>query len=154
MSILEAIEIKPFTLQYLEDVSEIHFQVQDGWSIKGLISDIANSATHSYVAVRGGRAVSFCCYLVTDDAELEFVCTHPAFRQQGIATKLLKETIGLLPENVTNIVLEVRRGNRPALSLYDRMGFKKIGERKDFYTTPTESAVVMELTRYGVKYLD
>ena len=46
-TMLSMTEIKPFGINYIEDVSEIHFQVFDGWSMKSLISDIANSATKS-----------------------------------------------------------------------------------------------------------
>ena len=58
-TMLSMTEIKPFGINYIEDVSEIHFQVFDGWSMKSLISDIANSATKSYVAVCSGRALAF-----------------------------------------------------------------------------------------------
>ena len=153
-TLLKNIKIAPFGINYIEDVSEIHFQVLDGWSMKGLISDLANSATRSYVAEYDGRALAFCSYLVTDDAELLFVCTHPSYRGQGIATKLLKETMRALPENVNNVVLEVRSRNRDAIKLYTKLGFKKLGVRKGFYTIPADDAEVMEYTKGGVKGLD
>lgn len=152
--LLKSLKIEPFTIKHIEDVSEIHFQVLDGWSMKSLISDIANSATKSYVAEYDGRALAFCSYLVTDDAELLFICTHPSFRQQGIAKKLLSETMQMLPENIKNIVLEVRSKNESAISLYKSLGFKELGVRKGMYTIPVDDAIVMEYTKGGVKELD
>lgn len=146
---IEDLKIVPFTINYIEDVSEMHFQIHDGWSMKSLISDIANTATQSYVAVAGGRAVGFCSYLVTDDAELLFVCTHPSFRKMGIATKLLTETIDSLPPKITSIVLEVRSKNQSAVNLYEKLGFGKLGIRKNFYSTPMDDAIVMEYTKGG-----
>ena len=44
-----------------------------------------------------------------------------------------------------SISLEVRESNAAAISLYSSFGFKVEGKRKDFYTKPTESALVMVL---------
>ena len=54
------IVIEPFSIKYLEQVGEIHYRVADGWSLKGLVADLANSATKSYVATIDGKAVAFC----------------------------------------------------------------------------------------------
>ena len=40
------------------------------------------------------------------------------------------------------IFLEVRKSNAPAIGLYEKCGFEKIGERKNFYDTPKEDAVL------------
>lgn len=153
--LLKNIKIQPFEVKHIEDVTEIHSQVMDGWSMKGLISDLANTSTQSYVATYDDRALAFCSYLVTDDAELVFVCTHQAFRSQGIATKLLVETIiNSLPSGIKKVVLEVRSKNETAIGLYEKLGFVKLGIRKNFYSTPADDAVVMELTKGGVKELD
>lgn len=141
------IKIEPFSIKHIEDISEIHFQVPDGWSMKSLISDIANTSTKSYVAMRYGRALSFCSYLVTDDAELLFVCTHPIARRHGLAGRLLKETIAMLPVN--SVVLEVRSKNEEAIKMYEGLGFEKLGVRRNFYSTPSDDAIVMEYTKNG-----
>ena len=39
--------------------------------------------------------------------------------------------------------LEVREGNGTARRLYERLGFKEDGLRRDYYTDPTENAVLM-----------
>ena len=153
-TLIENIVIEPFGVKHVEDVTEIHSQVTDGWSMKSLIGDLANTATKSYVATFDGRAVAFCSYLVADDAELVFVCTHQSFRKQGIAEKLLADTMAQLPEKIKNVVLEVRSLNGPAIALYNKLGFKKLGIRKGFYSTPADDAVVMEYVKSGVKELD
>ena len=151
---LENITIEPFSIRHIEDVTSIHSQVLDGWSMKSLISDLANDTTQSFVAIYNGRAVAFCSFIVTDDAELVFVCTHPLCRQQGVANKLLHDAIVALPVGITSVVLEVRSQNTPAINLYNKMGFVKLGLRKGFYSTPADDAVVMELTTGGVKELN
>ncbi len=145
--ILNNVEIQPFALHHLEQVAHIHTQVMDGWSIKGLAGDLSNATTHSYVAVCDGKALAFCSYQVIDDAELIFVCTDKTRQGQGIATKLLAETMAALPENITNVVLEVRSQNEKAIGLYNKLGFKKLGIRKNFYSNPADDALVMEYVK-------
>lgn len=152
--LLEKVIIEPFTINHIEDVTTIHSQVLDGWSMKGLIGDLANESTESYVAVYNGKAVGFCSFIATEDAELVFICTHPLYRQQGIGQKLLFESIKALPTSVNSIVLEVRSQNDAAINLYKKMGFVTLGKRRGFYSFPEDDAIVMELSKGGVKALN
>lgn len=151
---LDDVIIQPFSIKHIEDVTSIHSQVLDGWTMKGLIGDLANDATESYVAVYNDRAVAFCSFIATEDAELLFICTHPVYQRQGIGEKLLNEAIRALPKSVNSIVLEVRSQNKPALSMYEKMGFTTLGKRRGFYSFPEDDAIVMELVKGGVKELD
>ena len=49
-------------------------------------------------------------------------------------------------KNVTSYFLEVRQSNLPAIALYEKMGYKNIGIRKNFYEKPVEDAVIMSKT--------
>ena len=151
---IDNIEIEEFEIKHISDVTEIHSQVLDGWSMKSLIGDIANDSTRSYVAVYEGRAVAFCSFLVIDDAELIFVCTHQSYRKLGIANRLLDSAIRALPVGINSIVLEVRSKNDAAISLYEKMGFDRLGTRRGFYSMPADDAVVMELSKGGVMALN
>ena len=42
-------------------------------------------------------------------------------------------------------VLEVRAGNLAARSMYERVGFKVVGERRNYYRQPVEDALVMTM---------
>ncbi|MBQ7903452.1 MAG: GNAT family N-acetyltransferase, partial [Oscillospiraceae bacterium] len=79
---------------------------------------------------------------------------HQLCRQKGIATHLLDTAIRDLPTHVNSVVLEVRSQNTPAIRMYEKMGFVKLGLRKGFYSTPADDAIVMELSKGGVKALD
>ena len=41
------------------------------------------------------------------------------------------------------LTLEVRCSNTPAVKLYEKHGFKKIGTRRRFYHDPEEDALIM-----------
>ena len=83
------------------------------------------------------------------DADIMNVCVDAPFRRRGIARALMTEIIKYLGERgVENVFLEVRRSNATAISLYEKLGFIKVGERKRYYEN-TEDALVYVLTVKG-----
>ena len=57
------------------------------------------------------------------------------FRKMGLGTILLNEMIKDCKANrVRNITLEVRENNLNAINLYEKVGFKKILVKKEYYT--------------------
>ena len=85
-----------------------------------------------------GMTVSF------DEADIDKVMVAGKARRRGIADSLLKEVMGLGKElGVKNFTLEVRKGNLPALALYEKNGFVSEGIRPNFYSNPKEDAVIL-----------
>ncbi len=83
---------------------------------------------------------------VLDEGQIISVATKRKYRRQKIAKKLFEEVILLCKNNAMNyLTLEVRSDNIPALKLYESMGFKKVGIRKNYYTNPLCDAVLMDL---------
>jgi ribosomal-protein-alanine N-acetyltransferase len=85
-------------------------------------------------------------YLAMDEGEITNVAVATSARRNGIGKALIRElTEKAARRGISRIVLEVRVGNRPAIALYERMGFRRIGTRKGFYDFPKEDADIMEL---------
>jgi [ribosomal protein S18]-alanine N-acetyltransferase len=88
--------------------------------------------------------------LVLQEAELLLIATLPEACGSGHAFELLQRAITQLPkQNIKQIFLEVRTGNKAALKLYERLGFKTINVRKHYYANahgPKEDAFLMELS--------
>ncbi len=81
------------------------------------------------------------------DMDILSVAVRPVFRKMGIGQKLLENLLTNAYENdIYDVFLEVRKSNIAARSLYEKMGFEKIGERKNFYDLPREDAVLMKKT--------
>ena len=40
-------------------------------------------------------------------------------------------------------MLEVRDSNEPAISLYEKLGFREVGRRKNYYRNPKEDALIL-----------
>ena len=75
--------------------------------------------------------------------EIENVVVDLGCRKSGLATSLVRELLAeARTEGVASIILEVRESNRPALQLYEKIGFKHEGRRKDYYQSPPEDAIL------------
>ena len=64
------------------------------------------------------------------------------YRGKGMGEKLLSHALNLYPD-AECALLEVRKNNIPAQRLYEKHGFVKVGERKNYYSNPTEDAILM-----------
>lgn len=99
------------------------------------------------VAERDGQAVGYVgCQTVLDEGYITNVAVSPDARRQGIARALIaKLTDEARAARLAFVTLEVRASNTPAIALYEGAGFGRVGVRKNFYTAPTEDAVLMTL---------
>ena len=81
---------------------------------------------------------------VADEAELMDIAVAKEFRGLGIGNALITHmNAHLLSLGVSSVFLEVRLSNVNARSLYEKNGFSVIGIRKNYYSKPTEDAVLM-----------
>jgi predicted GNAT family acetyltransferase len=83
----------------------------------------------SIVRVVGRTIVAKCEFsAVTPEAiQLMGVWTDPQYRRQGYARALLREVCGHLARKGRSVTLFVNDFNRPAVTLYESLGFKRIG---------------------------
>lgn len=98
-------------------------------------------------AERDGAAVGYVgCQTVLDEGYITNVAVSPDCRRQGVARALLDELKArAVQAGLSFVTLEVRASNAPAIALYEGAGFVRVGVRKNFYTAPTEDAVLMTL---------
>lgn len=82
----------------------------------------------------------------TDECHILNLCVSRERQHQGIGTKLLQHALWHAKITGAGIAyLEVRRSNSRAISLYKKMHFQVIGERKNYYPTVNgqEDALVL-----------
>lgn len=80
------------------------------------------------------------------EAEIYNIAVKNQYQNQGYGQKLLNRFIKICSSNrVNNIWLEVRKSNTGAIAFYNRNGFLSAYCRKNFYTAPTEDAIVLRL---------
>lgn len=124
------------------------------WSEQGF-QDALKQDTIFVTAKQGEQVLGYCgMYCSFDEGEITNVAVLPTMQKQGIGEKIIS---GLLQEavekNISRIVLEVRISNAPAIHLYEKIGFRKIGVRKGFYEKPREDAAIMVLEQIPSSYL-
>ena len=97
------------------------------------------------VAEQDGAAVGYVgCQTVLDEGYITNVAVSPDCRRQGIGRTLIEELKKRAAQSgLSFITLEARASNAPAIALYEGAGFRQVGVRRNFYTAPTEDAVLM-----------
>lgn len=74
--------------------------------------------------------------VILDECHLLNICVHPDWRGKGIASQALRWLFNFMQEkNMRSMFLEVRASNQAAIKLYQKLGFKQIGIRKNYYRT-------------------
>ncbi len=113
------------------------------WSEKSFREETENALARYFVAEKDGKIIGYGgVWVVGEEGQITNIAVLPEYRRCGVASllleKILEECTGLC-----RIVLEVRKSNIGAISLYEKFGFKNVGERKNFYHSPTENAIIM-----------
>lgn len=81
-----------------------------------------------------------------EDAELMTIGVGKAYQRQGIAAALLQALVDEAKrQGASRMLLEVRVDNDPALALYQRFGFERMGLRKRYYQPEGIDAYTMSL---------
>ena len=81
-----------------------------------------------------------------DDAEIMTIGVGRPYQRQGIAAALLETLIvSARRQGAKRMLLEVRVDNVPALALYERFGFTRMGLRKRYYQPEGIDAYTMSL---------
>lgn len=115
------------------------------WTAADFVRLIEDRNSRYLVAEVDGRVVG-CCGVtnVSGDGEIDNVVVDEAYRNRGIATALLRETLQMgYDMGVEAFTLEVRVSNAPALHIYEKAGFVSEGIRPRFYERPTEDAMIL-----------
>lgn len=83
----------------------------------------------SIVIAREGRIASKCEFSAVTPTVVQLmgVWTHPRDRRQGLAREMLREVCGHLFRSGRTVTLFVNDFNRPAIALYEDLGFTRIG---------------------------
>lgn len=140
------INIRNMTLDDIESVFEIEKSIFSiPWSKKSFESSISSKDTIYIVTTIDEKIVGYLgIYILGDQSDISNVCVHKDYRRMHIAEVMLSYIFDRAKSNnVKEITLEVRESNVAAISLYEKMGFKEIGIRKNYYQKPLENGLLM-----------
>ena len=134
---MEREHIKP-----IADLEKICFS--EPWSEDG-ISESYKNGTKFFVGIENGKVLGYIGIIcIIDEGYITNVAVFPESRKKGVGTALLERVFSLAKDmGLSFVSLEVRESNIPAISLYEKLGFKQEGKRKDFYRDPKEDALIL-----------
>ncbi|HSJ32010.1 MAG TPA: ribosomal protein S18-alanine N-acetyltransferase [Longimicrobiales bacterium] len=88
-----------------------------------------------------GYAAFWC---VVDQGELGNVAVSAGWRGLGLGARLVEDVLRRAARRgVREVFLEVRPSNTVARQLYERLGFRPVGRRRNYYQAPVEDAIVL-----------
>ncbi len=129
----------------MEGAAELErLSFSEPWSRESL-SLLVREGGFGVVALADGQVVAYGgMTYVLDEGSVTNIATHPRYRRQGlgraVAERMLDEAAR---RGLCSVFLEVRESNTAARALYEGLGFRACGIRKNFYRKPTESALQM-----------
>lgn len=142
------IEITQMTQDHIQALAQMEkLCFQDPWSLHAFAYELNNPLSLWLVALNeADQVVGYVgSQSVIDAADIMNVAVLPEYRCQGIATALLEAICHRLAQKgMKTVTLEVRCSNDPAISLYQRLGFRQVGLRKNYYRNPKEDALILQ----------
>ena len=129
----------------------------DPWS-ETMVADLTDSswdevwvleqeADQMDLETEAGKIIGYMNYrFIAGEGELMRIAILPEYRGHGYSKKMMDIMVEHARKNqITDLTLEVRAGNAPAIGLYKSYGFAEEAIRKNYYHNPTEDALIMWL---------
>jgi ribosomal-protein-alanine N-acetyltransferase len=114
------------------------------WSLAMFVLELSKPSGICLAALREGRVVGYLvCSRYDTVWHLMNVAVHDGMRREQIATALLSRLFERADQPGEQYTLEVRTSNAPAISLYEKFGFRSAGLRRGYYHDNREDAVIM-----------
>jgi len=139
-------KMKPDDIPQVKETENLSFT--NPWPESAFRGELENRGiSFPYVIVLKNveRVVGHIIYWqIEEEVQISNIAVHPDFRGLGIGRKVMQEIMDKVKkEGVSYIFLEVRPSNSSAVSLYKKLGFQKLGLRRNYYHNPVEDAIIM-----------
>jgi len=141
----------PAELDAIDEIERHSFPVP--WPRSVFETELTRELARVDVARQSPAAsvIGFCNYWIVADPEARggevhilAIATHPDHRRAGVGAALLVHALARgRGAHCTVATLEVRRGNVPAIRMYERAGFRTVHVRRQYYQDNAEDALVM-----------
>lgn len=111
------------------------------------LKDLTNDLAYHYVYIIDDKIIGFIS-TICDGYSLEILnfAIIKEYQNQGYGKKILSSILNdFSARGVVNMILEVRKSNEKAIKLYEKLGFRTIRIRKNYYKD-LEDALFMQKT--------
>ena len=145
---MSKIEILPMTKEsamYVAELEKICFAAP--WSYEMLCAEGIRAEAEFLCAFVDGEFAGYAGMLcVLDEGQICNVAVCPPFRRRGIGEALMTaQRKAGIARGLSIMMLEVRASNTAAQKLYEKLGWEKVGVRRNFYSAPREDGVLYNL---------
>lgn len=115
------------------------------WSQKAIEDEASNPCAYFVTAVDDDKVLGYGgMHCTHHECYVDNIAVFGHQRRKGVGTAIVKALIAeALRQDAEFISLEVRPSNRAAVALYTKLGFLEEGRRRNFYTYPTEDALIL-----------
>lgn len=133
----------------VEDIPEVvkneNELFTDPWPAAIFEEDVASSFSYPYVVQIDKSIAGYAILWVgVEEGHLTNIAVSKKYQRKSIAKKILSYILKIAFDmGLTQIILEVRPSNAPAISLYEGFGFERLAIRKNYYRKPAEDCLVM-----------
>ena len=126
---------RPMQMADLDCVMAIENVVYSHPWTRGNFSDSLNAGYSCWVLEEDGVIIGYSALMLTmDEAHLLNVSIAKERQQQGYGRMLLEKMLEVARSHgAAHMFLEVRVSNRPAITLYEKMGFNEMAIRRKYY---------------------
>lgn len=146
--------ISDFSASDVEQVIAIGLQCGlSAWSEPDYMLEAARTDSIMLGCQTGGKLVGFIVgrripgYESELDAEIYNIGVLAEFRRRAIGKMLMSRFLRrCLTYSVHNVWLDVRTSNHGAVDFYTTFGFSEAYRRRNFYNSPSEDALVMQIS--------
>ena len=136
--------VKPISYEMLGQIAEIEREsFLSFYGLEVLTSTISSKTFLGLAEVEEDTVKGYLlATVVLDEANIDRIAVKSIYRNQKIATILIKEFEKVLIENnVKDVFLEVRRSNQVAIKLYKSQGYINLFERKNYYENKEDALI-------------
>lgn len=137
--------ILPATEAEISQIAELErICFSDPWSEAVLTESLANPYYRFLVATDGAEVLGYAgMFLTLPEAQIANIAVAPVARRKGIGRELLRALCSAAQNAEAEcIFLEVREHNLGAIALYEGEGFGLVGQRRNYYSNPTEDGLI------------
>jgi ribosomal-protein-alanine N-acetyltransferase len=134
--------------EYIDDILILEPQIYNyGWSSNLIKSEFEKPISRRYGVLLNDTLIGYSFnYIIEDEFHLLNIGIDPSYHGKGLGGKLLDHVISSSKQIGCKIMLlEVRKGNDKARSLYHSRGFQVNGVRTKYYSDNQEDAILMSI---------
>ena len=119
------------------------------WSLAMFVLEVSKPSGVCIAAVAGDEIIGYLvCSRYADVFHLMNVAVDPDLRRLGVAARMVERMLDEAGRD-ERYTLEVRVSNHAAIAMYEKLGFRRAGRRRRYYSDNGEDAMILWLGEPG-----